>query len=89
MKVKIYTLKILRPISEEKRIILNHQFGFRQQQSTIEQVDKIAEITRGIFEIKPYCSAVFLDITQASDKLRTQDSCSKLEKPFPMHTTEH
>jgi hypothetical protein len=76
-------LKILRPISEEKRIILNHQFGFRQQQSTIEQVDKITEITQGTFERKPYCSAAFLDITQASDKLRTQASCSKLEKTLP------
>jgi hypothetical protein len=82
-------LKGLRSISEEKRIIINHQFGFRQQQSTIEQVDRITEITRGTFERKQYCSLAFLDIAQASDKNGTQASCSELEKPLPMHTAEH
>jgi hypothetical protein len=37
-------LNRLLPILEENRILPDHQFGFRQQRSTIEQVHRITEI---------------------------------------------
>jgi hypothetical protein len=43
-------LKRLRPILEENRIIPDHQFGFRQKHSTIEQVYRIMEIISGTLE---------------------------------------
>jgi hypothetical protein len=37
-------LKRLRPILEENWILPDHQFGFRQKHSTVEQVHRITEI---------------------------------------------
>jgi hypothetical protein len=45
-------LKRLCPILEENRILPDHQFGFRQKHSTVEQVRRITEIIRGAFEEK-------------------------------------
>lgn len=42
--------------------IPNHQFGFCNQHSTIEQVHRITSIIEKAFEEKNYCSAVFLDV---------------------------
>jgi hypothetical protein len=77
------TLKRLPPTLEEKRILPDHQFGFRQQHSTIEQVHRIAEIIRGALEKKQYCSAAFLDITQAFDKVWHQGLLFKIRKTVP------
>jgi hypothetical protein len=62
-------LKRLHPILEDNGILPDHQFGFRQKHSTIEQVHRITEIINGTLEKKQYCSAAFLDITQAFDKV--------------------
>jgi hypothetical protein len=43
-------LKRLRPILEENRILSDHQFGFRQKHSTIEQVHLITDIIRETLE---------------------------------------
>ena len=48
-------------ISKET-FIPNHQFGFRQQHATVEQVHKMVEKINQALEEK-YCSAAFLDIT--------------------------
>jgi hypothetical protein len=40
-------LKRLRPILKETKILPDHQFGFRQKHSTIEQVHRITEIIKG------------------------------------------
>jgi hypothetical protein len=45
-------LKRLRPILEETRILPDHQFGFRQKHSTIEQIHQITEIITGTLEKK-------------------------------------
>jgi hypothetical protein len=49
---EISLLKRLRPILEENRILPDHQFGFRQKHSTIEQAHRITGIIRGILEKK-------------------------------------
>jgi retron-type reverse transcriptase len=84
--IKIFvkaTLKRLRPILEEEIILPDHQFGFRQQHSTIEQVHRITEIIRGTSEKKQHCSAAFLDITHAFDKVWHQGLLLKIRKTLP------
>jgi hypothetical protein len=62
-------LKRLLPVVENNRLILNHQFGFRQKHSTIEQTHRIVQRINEALENKQYCSAAFLDISQAFDKV--------------------
>lgn len=58
-------LKRLTPLIDDKKLIPNHQFSFRKQHATIEQVHHRVNI---ILEGK-YFSATFLDISQAFDKV--------------------
>jgi hypothetical protein len=37
-------IKRLKPIIERKKLILNHQFGFRSKHSAIDQVHRITDI---------------------------------------------
>jgi hypothetical protein len=53
---------------ENNRLIPNHQFGFRQRHSTIEQTHLIVRRINEALENKQYCSAEFLKISQAFDK---------------------
>lgn len=62
-------LKRLLPIIRERDLIPDHQFGFRQEHSTIQQVHRIVDVIRQALESKQYCSAAFLDVRQAFDKV--------------------
>lgn len=57
------------PIIINKSLIPNHQFGFRQKYATIEQILRLTTKIHKEFEAKRYCSAIFLDISQAFDKV--------------------
>lgn len=61
-------------------IIPEHQFGFRRNHSTIEQVHRVCEHIRNTLENKKYCSAVFLDVQQAFDKVWHNGLLYKLKK---------
>jgi hypothetical protein len=50
---------------KKNQLIPNHQFGFRQRHSTIEQTHRIVQRINKALERKQYCSAAFLYITQA------------------------
>jgi hypothetical protein len=76
-------LEILRQILQENRILPDYQVGFRQKHSTIEQVHRFTEIIRGTLERKFYCSAVFLDITQAFDNVWHPGLFFKIRKTLP------
>ena len=54
---------------DSENAIPNHQFGFRDKHGTVEQVDRVIGEMRKCFEQKKYCSAVFLDVAQAFDKV--------------------
>jgi hypothetical protein len=54
---------------ENNGLIPNHEFGFRERHSTIEQTHRLVQRTNEAFENKQYCSVAFLDISQASDKI--------------------
>jgi hypothetical protein len=59
----------LKSIIEEKNLIPNHQFGFRGRHSTIDQVHRITDVIEKSLENKEVCSAIFLDVEQAFDKV--------------------
>jgi hypothetical protein len=59
----------LNPIIEEKHLVPTHQFGFSKNDSTIAQVLRITDIFERNFESKGVCSAVFLDIAQAFERV--------------------
>jgi hypothetical protein len=52
-------LKMLLPMVENNRLIPNHQFGFRQKHSTIEQTHRIVQRINEALEHMQYCSAAF------------------------------
>lgn len=64
-------------------IVPDHQFGFRENHATIEQVHRVVQILHRTFEEKKYCSAAFLDITQAFDKVWHPGLLYKLKKLLP------
>lgn len=78
-------LKRLMDIIEEKGLIPDHQFGFRRQHSTIEQVHRVVNAINKTFEGKSYCAALFLDISQAFDKVWHTGLLYKLKQHFPYH----
>jgi hypothetical protein len=49
--------------------IRSYQFGFREEHSTIEQIRRIVQRINKALEKKQYCSAAFLDKSQAFDKV--------------------
>jgi hypothetical protein len=63
---KLFLTRI-KPIIQEKRIIPDHQFSFRQKHATIEHVHHITTIINKVLESNKYCKAAFPDITQVFD----------------------
>lgn len=76
-------LKRLKPEVDKLKIIPEHQFGFREQHATIEQVHRVVEVINNAFERKKYCSAAFLDVTQAFDKVWHQGLLYKIKTKLP------
>ena len=76
-------LSRLRTIINDEKLIPDHQFGFRQQHSTVEQVHRIVnKINQGLEE-KKFCNAVFLDVTQAFDKVWHEGLLYKIKQKLP------
>jgi hypothetical protein len=69
-------LKRLLPVVENNRLIPKHQFGFRQRHSTIEQTHRIVQRIKEALENKQYCSAAFLDVSHAFDKVWHTGLCT-------------
>lgn len=78
-------LKRLMPIINSRSLIPDHQFGFRKQHGTIEQVHRLVETIHTTFENKQYCTAAFLDISQAFDKVWHQGLLYKIKKTLPIN----
>uniref|UniRef100_A0A0A9YN50 Putative RNA-directed DNA polymerase from transposon BS n=1 Tax=Lygus hesperus TaxID=30085 RepID=A0A0A9YN50_LYGHE len=76
-------LKRLKPIIEERNLIPDHQFGFREQHSTIDQVHRITSVIEKCFEEKGICSAVFLNVSEAFDKVWHKGLQAKLQRDRP------
>lgn len=84
---KIY-LRRLKPVIERKNLIPDHQFGFREKHATIDQVHRITNTIEKALEEKKVCSAVFLDVTQAFDKVWHKGLNCKLKTILPKEHSE-
>lgn len=73
----------LEPIVRANKLIPDHQFGFRKDHSTIEQAHRVVDCISRDMENRRYCSAVFLDVQQAFDKVWHPGLLYKLKKSFP------
>lgn len=76
-------LKRLKIIIEQRNLIPQHQFGFREKHSTIEQVHRITDVIENTLENKKVCSGVFLDVAQAFDKVWHRGLLYKLKRDLP------
>lgn len=73
----------LMAVIQEKMIIPLHQFGFRQKHSTIDQVHRLTSTVEKALEEKNICSALFLDVAQAFDKVWHVGINNKLKAILP------
>ena len=78
-------IKRLKPIIIQRKLIPNHQFDFREQHGTTEQVHRVVNKISRDLENKRYCSAAFLDIAQAFDKVWHDGLLYKLKQQLPHH----
>lgn len=76
-------LKRLRPILEVQQLIPPHQFGFRQQHSSLDQVHRLVHIIDNAFNGKQVCSAAFLDVHQAFDRVWHPGLLYKIKVQLP------
>lgn len=76
-------LKRLNKVIKNRSLIPTHQFGFRTQHSTVEQINRVYQYARDALERKEYCTAAFLDITQAFDKVWHTGLLYKLKIQLP------
>jgi hypothetical protein len=63
--------------------IPDHQFGFRRAHSIIQQSHRIANFITHALNNKQYCTAAFLDIAQAFDKVWHTGLLYKIKRIFP------
>ena len=75
-------LKRLKSVIEN--LIPDHQFGFRSKHSTIDQVHRITDIIEKALENKQICSALFLDVAQAFDKVWHEGLLQKIKRLLPL-----
>jgi hypothetical protein len=69
---KILEKLVLKRINKElnpQDWITNHQFGFRQAHSTIQQCHRVADTIDKALENRQFCTAGFLYVSQAFDKV--------------------
>ena len=81
---KIFLFRLLKSINE-RSIIPKHQFGFRSEHATIEQIHRVCNVIRSAYECKQYCSSAFLDVHQAFDKVWHTGLLFKIKTLLP-HT---
>lgn len=76
-------LKRLSPHILANNILPASQFGFRAKHSTIHQAHRLVDAISISLEKKCYCTAVFLDISQAFDRVWHEGLLFKLQKFLP------
>lgn len=78
-------IKKLEPVLRDDRLIPKHQFGFRREHATIEQIHRVTKEINQSLEGKKYCSAAFLDIAQAFDKVWHAGLLYKIKQLLPVN----
>ncbi|KAL4091805.1 hypothetical protein QTP88_026434 [Uroleucon formosanum] len=75
-------LKRILPYISSSSILPNTQFGFRTAHSTIHQLHRLVDAISFSLEKKSYCSCVFLDISQAFDRVWHEGLLYKIKPIF-------
>jgi hypothetical protein len=70
---------------ENNGYVANHQFSFIKRHSTTEQTHHVVQRINEALENKQYCSAAFLDISQAFDKVWHTGLLYKLKLFLPLN----
>ena len=73
----------IKPIIEIKKLIPDHQFGFRNKHSTIEQMHRLINEIVITLENKQYCAVLFVDIEKTFDKINHESLLQTIRKQFP------
>lgn len=73
----------LQTLLQDKDPLPEHQFGFRSKHSTIDQVQRLTTEITSAFENKMYCTAAFLDVAAAFDKVWHDGLIAKLSMLLP------
>jgi hypothetical protein len=76
-------LKRIRNNLDLSTVIPDYQFGFREGHSTIQQMHRIVNQIARSLEEQTLCTAVFLDVTQVSDKVWHNGLIYKIKNTFP------
>lgn len=82
---EILFMKRLTPELAKSKLIPAHQFGFREGHGTVEQVHRLVSKINNAFEHKQYCSAAFLDISQAFDRVWHEGLLYKTLNALPVN----
>lgn len=69
---------------DKLEIIPQHQFGFRRHHSTIEQVHRVVNEIKNALENKSYCTGIFLDVSQAFDRVNHNGLLYKIYSLLPI-----
>ncbi|CAH2104339.1 unnamed protein product [Euphydryas editha] len=67
----------------ENSVTPNHQFDFRPEHATIEQIHRVCKCISNSLEQKEYCSSVFLDVQQAFDRVWHKGLLCKVKLLLP------
>lgn len=81
---KLLEKLLLRKITENQNIIPDHQFGFRSEHSTIQQCHRISNAINVAIDGKKYCTAAFLDVSQAFDRVWHDGLLCKVKELLPI-----
>ena len=82
---KLYIQRLMKTV-DDKDLIPNHQFGFRAKHSTVEQVHRVSATIRQALEERTFCPTIFLDVSQAFDRVWIAGLLHKISQHF---STQH
>ncbi|KAH0944411.1 hypothetical protein HN011_009142 [Eciton burchellii] len=71
-------------IMKGQGLILDHQFSFRDRHVTIEQMHRIVKRINNEMDTSRYCTATFLNVSQAFDKVWYQGLLHEIKNSFPI-----
>jgi hypothetical protein len=73
------------PLVATNNLIQDYQFGFQKRHSAINQTHRLVQRIHIALDSKQYCSAAFLDISQAFDKVWHAGLLYKLRQALPLN----
>jgi len=78
---KLYTRRLMKNV-DNKNLIPDHQFGFRAKHSSVEQVHRVEATIRQALKEEKFCPSVFLDVSQAFDRVWITSILHKISQHF-------